>query len=157
MMRLMVGPLRTRATVAFALLALVVTSFALFAAPVTAEKIAGSATGGRPLTADLTGAAEVSGGDADGSGSAIVTLNHGQGLVCWEITVADIAPAFAAHIHAAPAGVNGGVVVPLSPTSGCASADPALIKAIMKDPGSYYVNVHNADFPGGAVRGQLSK
>jgi hypothetical protein len=111
----------------------------------------------------LTGAAEVPGpGDPDGSGTATITLNHGQGEVCWELTVSNIAPATAAHIHVAPAGVAGPVVVPLSPptsgtSSGCANADRDLIKAIIQNPENYYVNVHNAAHPAGAVRGQLSK
>ena len=118
---------------------------------------------GRPLSATLTGAAEVPGpGDPDGSGAASITLNGGQGSVCFELIVSDIAPATAAHIHVAPAGVAGPVVVPLAPptsgtSSGCVSADTDLIKAIKKNPAGYYVNVHNADFPAGAVRGQLSK
>ncbi len=122
-----------------------------------------AAAGGRPLSTTLTGAAEAPGpGDPDGSGSAFITLNHGQGEVCFELTVSGIAPATAAHIHVAPAGVPGPVVVPLAaPTSGsssgCVSADPDLIKAIMKHPEEYYVNVHNVDFPAGALRGQLSK
>jgi hypothetical protein len=86
----------------------------------------------------------------------------GQEEVCFELTVSGIAPATAAHIHAGPAGVAGPVVVGLTPptsgtSSGCVSADSTLIKAIIQNPEQYYVNVHNAEFPAGAVRGQLSK
>ena len=119
--------------------------------------------GGAPRTTSLNGAEEVPGpGDPDGSGWASIWLNVGQGTVCWELAVEGIAPATAAHIHAAPAGVAGGVVVPLSPptsgsSSGCAEGvDKDLIKAIIMDPDQYYVNVHNAEYPAGALRGQLS-
>jgi hypothetical protein len=126
----------------------------------------GSATaddGGRKFTTTLTGAAEVPGpGDPDGSGTATLRLNPGQGEICYELTVSGIEPATAAHIHVAPAGVAGPVLVPLAaPTSGsssaCASVDRELIKAIIQNPDAYYVNVHNADYPSGALRGQLSK
>ena len=134
------------------------------ASPPAAAVLPGADHGGRPLAATLTGAAEVPGpGDSDGSGSATVTLNQGQGDVCFHLTVQDIAPAFAAHIHVGAAGVAGGVVVTLAPpttgsSSGCVEdVDEDLIKAIRQNPAGYYVNVHNADFPGGAVRGQLSK
>jgi hypothetical protein len=119
--------------------------------------------GGRPLSTALTGAEEVPGpGDPDGSGEAVLTLNHGQGQVCFQLNVSDIAPATAAHIHVGPEGVAGPVVVGLTPptggsSSGCVTADRDLIKAIIQDPDAYYVNVHNAEFPAGAVRGQLSK
>src|SRR5215211_7585771 len=125
-----------------------------------------AADGGRNFTTTLTGAAEAPGpGDPDGSGTASLRLNPGQGEVCFEISVSGIAlPATAAHIHEAPAGVAGPVVVPLFTTpdadgfvSGCVSADPEEIKEIIQHPEEYYVNVHNAEFPGGAVRGQLSK
>ena len=122
-----------------------------------------AADGGRTFTTTLTGAAEAPGpGDPDGSGTATITLNYGQGEVCWELTVSGIAPATAAHIHVAPAGVPGPVVVPLSPptsgsSSGCTSADRDLIKAIIQNPEQYYVNVHNTEYPAGALRGQLSK
>ena len=42
-------------------------------------------------------------------------------------------------------------------SSGCASASGELIKAIFQNPANYYVNVHNAEYPGGALRGQLGK
>jgi hypothetical protein len=120
--------------------------------------------GGRPLTATLTGAAEVPGpGDPDGTGEAVITLNQGRGLVCFQLTVANIAPATASHIHRGSAGVAGPVVVGLTPppssgsSSNCVFADPDLIKEIRQNPENYYVNVHNAQFPAGAVRGQLSK
>ncbi|HEX6270138.1 MAG TPA: CHRD domain-containing protein [Anaerolineales bacterium] len=126
-----------------------------------------AADGGRPFTTTLTGAAELPGpGDPDGSGTATVWLNHGQGRVCFEITVSGIAPlpASGAHIHVGTADTFGGVVVPLTPfpdasgsSSGCVSADRDLIKAIIQNPEGYYVNVHTTEFPAGAVRGQLSK
>ena len=113
----------------------------------------------------LNGPSEVPPGDPDGSGVAHVTLNQGQGRVCFEISVSNILlPATAAHIHVAPAGVAGPIVVPFTPpdasgtSSGCTeNVDPDLIKAIRQHPENYYVNVHNVQFPAGAVRGQLSK
>jgi len=125
-----------------------------------------ASAGGRPLAADLTGAAEVPGpGDADGTGTALITLNQGQSQVCFDLHVSDITlPAIGAHIHVAPSDAAGPVVVALTPpdasgaSSGCVDdVDRELIKAIRRDPGAYYVNVHTTDFPGGAVRGQLSK
>ena len=122
-----------------------------------------TAESGRPLSATLSGAEEVPGpGDSDGSGTAAIFLNRGQGEICFTLTVAHVAPATAAHIHQAPAGLAGPVVVPLAPptsgsSSGCVTADTTLIKAIRSNPSGYYVNVHNTEFPAGAVRGQLFK
>ena len=121
------------------------------------------ALAGRPLATTLTGAAEVPGpGDPDGSGTAVIRLNQGQNEICYELTASGIAPATAAHIHAGTADVAGPVVVPLVPpfegsSSACATVDPELIKAIRQNPENYYVNVHNAEYPAGALRGQLSK
>lgn len=116
-----------------------------------------AADGGARRVTTLSGAEEVPPADADGSGFARITLNYGQSQVCWEVTYAGIAAPVAAHIHSAPAGVNGPVVVPLSPINfGCTTVDQELIKNIIQNPELYYVNVHNTDFPGGAIRGQLS-
>jgi len=124
-----------------------------------------AADGGRKFTTTLTGAAEVPGpGDPDGSGTATLRLNPGQGEVCFELWVSDITlPATGAHIHVGTATQAGPVVVGLTPpdasgsSSGCVSVDRDLIKAIIQNPEQYYVNVHSADFRAGAVRGQLSK
>jgi hypothetical protein len=120
-----------------------------------------SSQGGKPLHADLSGANEVPVlGDPNGSGFAVVRVNPGQGTVCYDISVSNIDPVSAAHIHIGGAGVPGAVVVPLPPLggqiTGCTSGvDRDLAKAIMKSPEAYYVNVHNSAFPGGAARGQL--
>jgi hypothetical protein len=134
-------------------------TLAVVAAPIVSAAPPAGVHSGRPLAAQLTGAAEVPGpGDPDGSGVAQLRLNQGQGTICYRLTVSAIAPATAAHIHVAPVGVAGPVVVPLDPpTSGCVSVDRDLIKAIRKDPGNYYVNVHTGEFLDGAVRGQLGR
>jgi hypothetical protein len=120
-----------------------------------------AAEGGRKFTTTMTGANEVPGpGDPDGTGTARVTINPGQSRICYELTVANIATANAAHIHSAPVGVAGPVVVPLAApadgnSKGCVDVERGLADAIRKSPQGYYVNVHNAEFPAGAIRGQL--
>ncbi len=133
------------------------------AGPASAAKLGGADQGGRQLTTTLTGAEEVPvPGDPDGIGFATVTVNPGQGVLCYELSVSGIAPATAAHIHEAPVGMAGPVVVGLQPptdgsSSGCIEVGRTLAEDILKNPADYYVNVHNAEFRGGALRGQLSR
>lgn len=118
---------------------------------------------GTPLSATLLGSNEVPGpGDPDGVGFAELTLNQGQGTITYSIQVTGISAPTAAHIHEAGAGVAGPVIIPLSaPVNGVSSGVVTLskedIKSIRMNPELYYVNVHNMDYPGGALRGQLSK
>lgn len=119
--------------------------------------------GGRPLVVTMTGAAEVPGpGDPDGTGTATITLNPGKGEVCYELQVDKIGEANAAHIHSGAVDQAGPPVLTLkAPTDGsskdCATLERDKIMDILKNPAMYYVNVHNAEFPDGAVRGQLGK
>src|SRR6185369_128286 len=118
---------------------------------------------GRPITITLTGAAEVPGpGDPDGTGTATITLNPGKSQVCYELTVTKIVPANGAHLHIGAVDKAGPPIVTLAPpTSGsskeCAPLEREKIMDIIKNPTNYYVNVHNAEFPNGALRGQLAK
>ncbi|HEY7661360.1 MAG TPA: CHRD domain-containing protein [Actinomycetota bacterium] len=120
------------------------------------------------LQTQLSGANEVPPADPDGVGVAEINVAARSGTLCFAIAVENITlPATAAHIHQAPAGSNGDIVVPLEPPVGFGSGSTGvsagcltglstkLLQAIERHPEQYYVNVHNADFPPGAVRGQL--
>jgi len=119
--------------------------------------------GGVVFTTTLTGANEVPGpGDPDGTGTATIRMERGGGMICFSLAASNITlPATAAHIHAAPKGVAGAVVVPLTApdasgkSHGCVAVDRTLVSAILDHPSEYYVNVHTSDFPAGAIRGQL--
>lgn len=129
------------------------------------QKAQDVSTGFTSFTATMTGSAEVPAGDTDANGTALVGINSSEGVICWKVTVGNVDTIVAQHIHKAAAGVAGPVVIPLSAvspsganqvSSGCASADSALLADIEANPANYYVNVHNAAFPGGAARGQLA-
>ena len=129
----------------------------------------GAAHGGALTEGSFNGRAEVASdatnnrivGDPNGRGEAYV-FSTGGGVVCYVLEVDKIAPASAAHIHEASAGSNGPVVVTLSaPTNGssagCIDTGDADLAAdiTLRESSNYYVNVHNADYPGGAIRAQL--
>jgi len=127
------------------------------------------------LTARLAGAQEVPPADPDGDGKAEVIIDVAAGTACYDIKLKDVATPNRGHIHAGAAGVNGPIVVPffeLRPGDAlatdprheaieqgriqdCVSAASTLLADIVAHPESYYVNVHNSRFPGGAMRCQL--
>ena len=119
--------------------------------------------GGTLLTASLLGANEIPGpGDSDGTGTALIRLQAGEGRLCFQLTVANIMlPAIGAHVHVGAAGIAGPIVVPLTPpdatgmSQGCVNVSRTLVGAILANPTGYYANVHTVDFPAGAIRGQL--
>ncbi|HEY8455945.1 MAG TPA: CHRD domain-containing protein [Actinopolymorphaceae bacterium] len=122
------------------------------------------------LTTVLTGAQEVPGpGDEDGIGTFVAVIKGDQ--LCYLLTARKIEPAMAAHIHPGPRGVAGGIAVGLNPPTdglsfGCIRTVPddqdstmtlteSELAAILANPKNFYVNVHTASFPAGAIRGQL--
>lgn len=119
-------------------------------------------SGGRTFTVALTGNAESPAGDPVGTGTGEFHLRAGQGQVCYQLAAKNLPPAVAAHIHRGGAGVSGPVVVPLTTpntsgaSSGCTAAARSIVSAILAAPASYYANIHTAEFPAGAIRGQLS-
>jgi hypothetical protein len=132
----------------------------------TALLLAGCATGpenqSAVLMVSLNGIQEVPGpGDPDGNGTAEVRVNPRSGEVCWDLYARSIGTATAAHIHRGAAGIAGPVVVMLAlpdaggRSHGCATVDPALAREIAYRGYDFYVNVHDAAHPNGAIRGQL--
>jgi CHRD domain len=114
------------------------------------------------LAATLTGLQEVPGpGDGDGTGTAEMRVESAEGRLCWDLYVRQIDAATAAHIHRGMAGQSGPPVVTLTTpgpdghSEGCIAVDPMLGREIAVESHLFYVNVHTAAFPAGAVRGQL--
>jgi len=133
-----------------------VASAAAIALIVVAGSAAATQKGGSSLHATLSGKVETPKGDPDGRGTAEVKINGKS--VCWELKTSGVGTLTAAHIHKGNPGVAGPVVVPFGTTykaKGCISTTAAIAAAIKKTPGAYYVNVHNAKYPAGALRGQL--
>jgi hypothetical protein len=108
-----------------------------------------------------------------GTGSAFVAMNP-SGKVCYVIdvtltTAGDVpqepAPGLGnAHIHDVP---TGGIAIHLESSfaslgngrfvaSACVRGDKAVVRDALANPDQYYVNVHTASFPGGAVSGTLA-
>lgn len=133
------------------------------------------------LEATLDGRQEVSAdssnkriaGDPNGRGEAYVFgIDNDPFTLCYVLTVAKIqlvpvGSGIAAHIHKGKPGENGPVVAVLAGpedgnaadclTEGEAGKFPTGISVseILAQPQDYYINVHNPEYPAGAIRGQL--
>ena len=123
-----------------------------------------AAAGAKPAFAQLLGAGEAPAkGDPDARGAASIQVVSPT-KVCFSLIVNGVVKPNQAHIHQGPKGVAGPIVVilkqPASGTAGtsagCVTAAPSVVSQIAAKPGSFYVNVHNKPFPGGAMRGQLA-
>jgi hypothetical protein len=112
----------------------------------------------------MTGAKEFPGpGDPDGTANGTLTLNDVTGEISWNFTFANIATPSAMHIHAGSAGQANPPLIDLGvATSGGTDtlidstiASMSTVASILADPTAFYINIHNEQFIGGAVRDQL--
>lgn len=99
------------------------------------------------------------------SGIAYTTVSTGAtnpGAVVANVRTSNFADANAAHLHRQFAGLNGGVIVPLTQTGGAGTElwegvgvfDAGQLSAYQN--GEFYVNVHNPANPGGHIRSQIA-
>ena len=114
------------------------------------------------LIAPLSGSEETAAADEDGYGAASIRIVGNK--VCYTVSARLIDDVVGGHIHKAPAGENGDIVVglfeaaDLDPSrSACVRTARSIAKDIARNPADYYVNVHTSTFPNGAIRGQLTK
>lgn len=114
-----------------------------------------------PWTATLNGLQEVPASGSLATGSATGTLNDITGDFTWDIMWTDLTgPAVAMHIHNAPAGSNGGVVINVggisgltSPSIGATTLDAFLMDEFKAN--RFYINIHTGAHPAGEIRGQV--
>ena len=117
---------------------------------------------GENFVAPMNGANERPRADPDGTGMARVAINDDTNRICTDLEVRDIGNVTAAHIHRGAVGVNGPPVVTLDPpddndSNDCDVVSDTLVAEILANPAGFYVNVHTADYPNGAIRGQLAR
>ena len=121
----------------------------------------------RPLFAALNGQNVIAqdgtkgAGDNNGGGSFSAVIKGQQ--LCYGLAVRDIGNPTMARIYRGGRNTNGPNLITLThpetgdpgASSGCTMIDQSLVRLIRRNPGRYYVNVHNSAYPGGAIRGQL--
>jgi CHRD domain-containing protein len=113
---------------------------------------------GKKVDVTLSGAEEVPPVSTAARGGGSFTIGD-DGAVSGSVTTTGVNGTMA-HIHMAPKGQNGGVIVPLTKDGDTyrAPAGAKLNEAQMAAfrAGNLYVNVHSAANKGGEVRGQLN-
>ena len=110
-------------------------------------------------TAYLVGSNVPGGGDMDGYARVEVSVSDNLDRICYEVDeVRNLTPT-AAHIHAGAEGTTGSPVLTLKAEDGswvgCNEGTEALQDGIEAMPSNYYVQIHTAEYPNGAIRGQL--
>lgn len=118
------------------------------------------------LSAKLKGNNEVPGpGDQNGKGDVFMSVRKQTRKVCFQLEFSKIEEPTAGHIHRGGPAVAGpikillfedsaGLPVPGS-VSDCVRGPRRVVRRLAKHPERFYVNLHNGEFPDGAIRGQL--
>ena len=106
----------------------------------------------------LSGSQEIPPATTSGSGTGVISVGADM-AVSGTITVTGFAPTVA-HIHEAPAGANGPIVVPLVKTGDNVWSIPPGTKLTQAQfdafkAGHLYYNVHSEAYRGGEIRGQI--
>ena len=154
------------------LLFLVVALVLLLASPVFASS--------PNFTAHLSGDNEVPARETLAQGQAWFRLDKEGTELSYRLIAANIENILQAHIHLAPAGVNGSVVAWMYPSAPPATLIPGRFDGVLAkgtisaanlvgplaghpladlvaamQSGGTYVNVHTVQYPGGEIRGQI--
>jgi hypothetical protein len=142
-----------------------VAGLALAATMAVTGPVLAHGSAGNVFVGKMTGSLEIPQAEPTATARAVITLKPSSSTVCFRLHWDGLTSVTAAHIHLGDAGVTGSVVVPffgapipdtITSVGGCVhNVDPALIHDIHDNPSGYYVNVHDAAYPGGAVRDQL--
>jgi hypothetical protein len=167
---------RTRFQITFLFVATLIAALFIIASH------AGTAEAGdnRNFRTHLTGAEEVPAADTRAQGQAMFQVSQDGTEISFKVNIANIQNVRMAHIHLAPAGVNGPIVVWLRPDAppfqtipgrfSGVYAEGTITEASLVGPlagaslqdlidemraGNTYVNVHTDQYPGGEVRGQI--
>lgn len=131
------------------------------AGEVRAQLIAATVNQTILFAANMQGSQEVPPDTSHASGHAVVLLDKATGEVNLTGNFQGLSSnATASHIHRAPIGVSGPIIVPLllsGDTSGTITGTDTLSAADISamDSSNTYVNVHTGSFPAGEIRGQL--
>jgi CHRD domain len=115
----------------------------------------------------------LSGADANGSGTAVLRFEPATNTLCYVIVVSGIGAPTEPGTNVGSAHIHGplpstGIAVPLHAdfaqagssdvfvANACVDVNPATLAAILANPELFYVNIHTAEFPGGAIAGALA-
>jgi hypothetical protein len=113
------------------------------------------------LKADLKASNEVPPNESTGTGSVTATFDSDSNKLSWKGTVSGlIGTVTAAHFHAAEAGRNGAVAVPIiGADKGSFEGSATLTDTQAEDlmAGRWYVNIHTTTYKAGEIRGQVTK